>query len=285
LQPLETLSSALVRVGSGDYGAHVAETGPKELATIYREFNRMAGRLAEAEKQNQRLNEQLSTVQDEERSEIARDLHDDVGPFLFAVDVDAQTIPALLDRDDKDAVTERAHSIRQSVSHMQTHLRSILSRLRPALLLDLGLSHAVDHLVAFWRARRPKITFRAAIAQESFGAAIDEVAFRIIQEGLANALRHANPKTIDIAAHQVRPGVLHIRVSDDGSGIGAASAEGFGLTGMRERIAALGGRCTISASDARSGVTITAELPLSPQTKFAQAGREDDLQMPAGPST
>src|SRR5207244_1304092 len=106
---------------------------------IYRAFNRMAEQLSAAEQQNQRLNEQLSTVQEEERSEIARDLHDEIGPFLFAADVDAQAIPLLVSRDASSEIVNRSKAIRQSVQHMQLHLRGVLSRLRPALLIDQGL--------------------------------------------------------------------------------------------------------------------------------------------------
>lgn len=261
LRPLEDLSSALVRVGRGDYAAHVNETGPAELATIYREFNHMAERLAGAEAQNMALNEQLSTVQEEERNEIARDLHDDVGPFLFAVDVDAQTIQPLIDRGELSAVTERAQSIRQAVSHMQSHLRSILNRLRPALMLDLGLSHAVDHLVAFWQARHKAVTFDVRIGKESFGPALDDLAFRIIQEGMANAIRHGKPTCIEIAADDNGSSMM-VTVRDDGGGIGANGTGGMGLIGMRERIAALGGRCTISNRADEKGVTIAVTLPL-----------------------
>ncbi len=262
LKPLEDLSSALVRVGRGDYAAHVAENGPAELATIYREFNHMADRLAEAERQNLQLNDQLSTVQEEERNDIARDLHDDVGPFLFAVDVDAQTIPPLLERNETDAVAERAKSIRQAVSHMQSHLRSILNRLRPALLLDLGLSHAVDHLVAFWKTRHKAVTFEVDIAKDTFGAALDDVAFRVIQEGLANALRHGKPGLIAISARLAEPGVLRVSVRDDGGGIAAGRNAGFGLTGMRERITALGGTFNMTSEPKKKGVVISVDLPL-----------------------
>ncbi len=261
LRPLENLSAALVRVGRGDYGAHVDEEGPRELATIYREFNHMAARLADAERQNRSLNSQLSTVQEEERNDIARDLHDDVGPFLFAVDVDAQTIPPLLERNELAAVADRAKSIRQAVSHMQTHLRSILNRLRPALLLDLGLAPAVDHLMAFWQARNLNVAFDVDIAQESFGAALDQVAFRVIQEAVANAIRHGKPKHIEVRA-VCQANRMIITIRDDGNGVADSISKGFGLTGMRERITALGGTVTLSNRAGENGVTVSVQIPV-----------------------
>ncbi len=264
LTPLENLSTALARVGDGDYGAHVLESGPQELAVIYKEFNRMAERLAQAERSNQRLNEQLSSVQEEERAEIARDLHDEVGPFLFAVDVDAQTIPPLLARGADADVAARAEAIRQSVGHMQRHIRSILGRLRPATLVDLGLDHASDQLAAFWRARRPTIIFDVDVSEATFGAKLDEAAFRIFQEGTSNAVRHGDPARIALSAHESPPGILRVVVSDDGSGLAAATAKGFGLAGMRERVALLGGKLDVSGNPASGGVTLVAEIPIVP---------------------
>ena len=263
LRPLEALSHALQQVGGGDYGAHVPEKGPQELADIYKGFNTMAGKLFDAERKNQQLAEQLSTVQDEERAEIARDLHDEVGPFLFAVDVDAQTIPSLLARNANEDVAVRAKAIRQSVAHMQTHVRSVLTRLRPGMLLDLGLSHAADQLAVFWQARYPAITFEVDCSEDSFGAKLDEAAFRILQEGTSNAVRHGHPTKISLSAHRDSSGTLVVCVVDDGSGLSDTERKGFGLAGMRDRIALLGGTLTISSGVDGKGVSVRAEIPAS----------------------
>lgn len=276
LKPLEDLSTALQKVGSGDYEVHVDETGPEELAAIYRGFNTMAAKLAAAEQRNRQLNEQLNTVQDEERAEIARDLHDEVGPFLFAVDVDAQTIPPLLQRSENDEVIARTQAIRQSVGHMQTHLRSILQRLRPGMLLDLGLAHAADQLAEFWRSRYPGITFDVSCTDESFGAKADEAAYRVLQEGTSNAVRHGKPSRIALSARKLGSGALEVSVIDDGHGIRPTARKGLGLAGMRDRIALLGGTMTIDTGPDGRGVVLRAEFP-APQTLLAANGpqRED----------
>jgi two-component system, NarL family, sensor histidine kinase UhpB len=278
LRPLEQLSSALKRVGEGDYSAHVAETGPEDLKLIYQAFNRMAEQLREAEQRNQRLNEQLSTVQEEERSEIARDLHDEVGPFLFAADVDAQAIPLLVSRDAPNEIVDRSRAIRQSVQHMQVHLRGILSRLRPALLVDQGLLIAVEQLVAFWKARRPNIEFHLDVEDARFPTGIEEVAFRILQEGTSNAVRHGQPSAVHLKARQSEGGKLQIVVEDDGSGISAKETRGFGLAGMRERVASLDGELRISDREGGKGVTLTVEIPLP-------AARKSGTDSPQGLTT
>ncbi|MET1045359.1 MAG: HAMP domain-containing protein [Hyphomicrobium sp.] len=262
LRPLEQLSSALDRVGKGDYSAHVAETGPEDLRLIYQAFNRMADQLQTAEQHNQRLNEQLSTVQEEERSEIARDLHDEIGPFLFAADVDAQAIPLLAARNASDEIVDRSKAIRQSVQHMQLHLRGILGRLRPALLIDQGLTIAAEQLVAFWKARRPNIAFLVDIEDARFPTVIEEVAFRVLQEGTSNAVRHGQPSAIGLSVEKVEDGILRVIVSDDGSGLAAKGTRGFGLAGMRERVASLDGRLRLADREGGKGVKLIVEIPL-----------------------
>ena len=274
LRPLEDLSAALSEVGAGNFTAHVPEAGPQELAAIYREFNRMANRLKDAEVQNKSLNVQLSTVQEEERADIARDLHDEIGPFLFAADVDAQTIPQYLKRGLPEEAAARASAIRQSVAHMQTHLRSILSRLRPAALLDLGLAQAVDQQVHFWQKRHPAIAVEADIGQASFGAKLDEVAFRTIQEALSNAVRHGRPARVAIKAALQDNNRLAVSIIDDGVGIQGGNGTGFGLAGMRERVLGLGGTLTISAGPEGKGTKVLAEIPAA-ISAAAEAGNDE----------
>lgn len=260
LKPLERLSAALGSVGRGDYSTQVPETGPRELASIYGEFNRMAGMLNESENQNRRLNDQLSRVQEEERADIARDLHDEFGPFLFSVDVDARSIREAADGG-KAEISRSADDIRSSVAHMQKHLRSILGRLRPSALLDLGLAPALDHLVGFWRSRQPGIAFSLSVDRQSFGMREDDTCYRVVQESISNAVRHGKSTAIDISVHSDEAGSIHVRVRDNGSGLNVSGTKGFGLVGMRERVAALRGQVTVEGDPGGTGVLVYAVLP------------------------
>ncbi len=274
LRPLDKLAHALSQVGRGNFTAHVDENGPEELNIIYREFNRMAQGLQEAERRNKLLSSQLSAVQEEERKELARDLHDEIGPFLFAVDVDAQTISQFLERGATGEVAARAGAIRQSIAHVQRHVRSVLGRLRPAQLLDLGLDQAIDQLIAFWKSRQPDVEITADIDQASYGHDIDEVAFRIVQESLNNAIRHGAPTHIEIMAHAVCDGnnaaELELSVIDDGGGISPIAGAGFGISGMRERAEAAGGTLNVSSNASASGVAVIAKLPLPDGASLSQ---------------
>ncbi len=160
IRPLQSLTTAFARVGDGDYRERVQENGPLELVSLYQGFNQMVERLARSEAQNKRLQEQLTTVQDEERADLARDLHDEIGPLLFAADVDAVAIEQLVKSGEYGAITHRVGIIREAIGRMQRHVRDILGRLRSATLLDVGLAHAIDNLVAFWRVHRANLNFK-----------------------------------------------------------------------------------------------------------------------------
>ncbi len=261
LHPLTTLSAAFGRIGSGDYTARVDRQGPPELAGLADGFNRMAEMLDAAQARNRRLDEQLLTLQDEERADLARDLHDEVGPFLFAVAVDAASIPGLADQ--PAALAERVKAIREAVVHMQGHIRSILVRLRPAPFGGAGLSDAIATLVAFWHSRHPGIVFAVEVpdAADSLPATLRGTIGRVVQESVSNAVRHGRPNRIEIGI-EVGADTISVRVSDDGVGMqGNAGGAGFGLLGMRERVAAQSGTLTIDGQPGQ-GLTVTARFPL-----------------------
>jgi two-component system, NarL family, sensor histidine kinase UhpB len=263
LRPLPDLFAAFSRIGDGDYAAQIIERGPLELARICGGFNQMAKRLDEMEVRNRHLAEQLATVQDEERSDLARDLHDEIGPLLFAVSVDLASIRQQNESPSNPTIVPRLDAIRDAVGQMQRHVKSILGRLRPPTLLDLGPAHAVDNLIVFWKARYPAVVFDVDMPPDSFGPAIDEQIYRIIQESLNNALRHGRAQHIAIAVRLDVDRVIAVDVSDDGVGFQAASGAGFGLLGMQERVQSLGGTLSAGNRHDRSGVIVSARLPYS----------------------
>lgn len=271
LHPLAGLSAAFQEVGSGAHSPKVAEDGPSELATIYRGFNQMVERLVGMELQNRRLNDQLMTVQEEERADVARDLHDEIGPFLFAVDVDATTIHKYSETAGHGEISHRANAVREAVAHMQKHLRSILGRLRPATLVDLGLTPAVDHLVAFWKGRHAEITFDVDVPDETYGERIEAVSYRIVQESLSNAVRHGQPKRIGIRVEKTGDHMLRVSISDDGGGLKSVGQNRLGLVGMRERVTALGGELVVQDRADGRGVIVHALLPLADELELPRA--------------
>lgn len=275
LEPLPTLSAAFEKLGGGDYGVRVAESGPTELARLCTGFNEMANRLGQMETANQRLNDQLATVQEEERADLARDLHDEVSPFLFSVEVDASTIRQLAQSSGQNAVAERADAIREAIAHMNKHVRSILGRLRPSVHLEFGLANAIETLVSSWQLRDPNVAFNVDVSYPGGGQNLDGVIHGIVREAISNAFKHARPARIDVAVTREPDGDVRVLVSDDGGGVKPGSpAGGFGLIAMRERVAALGGTVEIKNSESPAGVTVDVRLPIG-ETYAAFDGSAD----------
>jgi two-component system sensor histidine kinase UhpB len=277
-RPLQRLSAAFTRVGNGDYTQHVGEKGPLELSRLCQGFNRMLDRLSDTEARNLKLQEQLAAVQDEERADLARDLHDEVGPFLFAVGVDATMIRRFAENGAREEIMARSDAIREATEHMQKHIRAMLGRLRAGALLDVGLDQAVENLVTFWRARQPEINFEINLPKRAIRRPLDETVYRIIQESLSNAVRHGRPRQIEIRVERDGDDLLII-IRDDGAGFEPSRPKpGYGLAGMGERIKALGGTLAVRARE-HGGVDVSARLP----EKTASEEPEPEMLSPALP--
>ncbi len=262
LHPLRDLSDAFAQLGSGNQRLSVAERGPSELLRLCRGFNEMVVRLATMDIQNRRLQEQLLAVQEDERADLARDLHDEIGPFLFAAGIDATTIRQFVANGRYDRIPARLDAICAAITHAQKQVKAILGRLRPELSPDLGLGYALGELVTFWREHRPQIDFEISLSQESFGTALDSAIYRVVQESVNNAIRHGHPGRIEISVLRDPDNTAVVSVTDDGRGLPPGGAKaGFGLVGMRERAESLGGTLTIRDRQDRRGVIVSARLP------------------------
>jgi two-component system sensor histidine kinase UhpB len=261
LGPLDSLVAAMAELGAGRYRTRISGRLAPELARLRDSFNRMAERLAASDAENRRLNEQLLTLQEQERGELARDLHDEVSPFLFAISIDAATAFRLLGEGHAMEARDHVQLIAEAVRHMQRQVRSMLGRLRPIGLAEFGLREAIENMVAFWRRRRPDICYRVGIAEECDepGKLVGSTICRIVQECLSNAVRHAEPKMIDVSIDRTG-GEIRVEVADDGRGMPASATPGYGLVGIIERVRAMGGRVDV-ANRGDEGLAVTAVFP------------------------
>ena len=264
LRPLENLANAFDQIGNGDYHRRVPEDGPPELRRLASGFNTMTHRLATVAAQNRRLHERLLTLQAEERADLARDLHDEIGPLLFAVDMTAATIERTAG-ERSPGMSMHVRSIQDAVAQMQRHVRVPLGRLRPIEAVEL--TAAIDRLVAFWRSRRPDIAFVTSVSIEvdQTDQDLNETIYRVVQEGMSNAIRHGKPTRVDISIAHDDEGI-RVEVADDGIGMAADGATGrdpgqLGLIGMRERVMAMAGSLTIRHGHGGRGLAIVVELP------------------------
>jgi two-component system sensor histidine kinase UhpB len=263
LRPLGAVADGFARVGGGDYRMRLRPVGPSDLIGLQRGFNDMVDRLTLMDRRNRALEAQLVTLQEEERADLARDLHDEIGPHLFAVNVDAQIISQLVSADPDTPVTEHVRSIQGSIGHMQRLVREMLGRLRPSRATELGLHPAILDLVAFWRARAPAIDIQyEALADEGIlDEPIKDTVYRVVQESLNNAARHANASRIAVRIAPLGESEVEISITDDGASAAPVNQGGFGIIGMRERVKNSGGALVINDGGAEGGWSVTARLP------------------------
>ena len=266
LRPLEQIANAFGRIGGGDYSPRIAEHGPSEVRHLARGFNLMSGQLAEMEAQNRRLNERLLTLQAAERAGIAHDLHDEVGPLLFAVTMTAATIEHLATAGQSADIPGHARSVRDAAGQAQAHVRALLGQLRP--IHDGGLETAIELLAAFWRRHRPDLTIDVNLAEEvdQTGGDLRETIYRVVREGLSNAVRHGRPDRVEVTVALDGPRAIRVEVRDDGAGPREEAAGGMGgqrgLAGLRDRVAALTGSLSLMPGLEGRGLGLVVRVPL-----------------------
>lgn len=277
LAPFDALRLGLADLDAGKAGVRIPLRGAAEFRSISNALNSLAMTLDHVKEENRTLIAGLIQVQDSERREIARDLHDDAGPALFSIRAGAVTLQDLMDQATPDPIRMRqvSSAVEKASEALQALFRGLLGRLRPNGLAEFGLNEAVKGLVASWRERHPEVALEF-IAPHDFSV-LDETlsltAYRIVQEGLTNIVKHAKadwasvriefgatPETLEDAHCEATP-VLHVIVEDDGIGLPQHRKLGLGLLGMRERVEALKGTITIENREGK-GARISAALPL-----------------------
>lgn len=265
LKPLTQLALRFEQISEGDYTGRVRADGPSELVQLQRGFNHMVSELEATTSKNRNLSSQLARLQEEERLEIARDLHDEIGPHLFGVNVDAEMIAKYTLSGQYGLIRARVEDIQTSIRHMQREVRDLLGRLRPPQATEFGLGSAVEDMIQFWRSRHPETKIDVTLPIEDVWHPTAEVIYRVIQEAVNNAIRHGKPKLVKVIV-QIDRATLSASVTDDGSGklaVGGASGHGLGLIGMRERVEASGGELRFGPNAQGVGWTVFARLPLT----------------------
>jgi len=275
LDPLTALGGALRALERRDYKLRLARPKVLEFAAITDRFNALAGALEAARTENLALNRRIITAQDDERRRTALELHDEVGPSLFGLKANATSIAkaaAAMSDSAARAIEERVRDLTAIIDHLQSINRSMLNRLRPMALGHVPLQEILGELVRERARQHPDIVFAPNVGTlaRSYGDTMDLTVYRCVQEALTNAIRHAGAGRIEVQAADLSgtaapPGDggprLELAVRDDGVGIAAGMAPGFGLHGMRERVQALGGDFTIETGPGR-GTSLRIVLPL-----------------------
>jgi PAS domain S-box-containing protein len=221
-------------------------------------------KLRAAEHQLHALVSRLHTVREEEAKRIARELHDDLGQHLTALNMEIAALKITPARDPLD-LHGRLTTMDEIVDHTIEVVQKISGELRLGQLDLLGLPAAIEwHLQEFQKRSGLRCTFSQASEIVLLPDAVATAVFRVVQEALTNIARHAQATEVEIgmaAAH----GNLRVEVRDNGRGITPtqlADHTAYGLLGMRERVEALGGKITMSGVNG-GGTTVVVTLPIS----------------------
>ncbi|TRW98627.1 hypothetical protein FNJ84_03455 [Paracoccus sp. M683] len=261
LHPVETISARLTELTQSQLDARVGPLPQPDLAPISRRVDQLAEALEQARTERERLQRQVVARADQERKSIARDLHDEMGPCLFGLRVEAE---ALRNSSDAPQIRDHADAITAIADQISRVNRALLDDLRPVPVGQLPLATVLTGHVEDLATRFPGHDIRMAVPPgiEEPDEATALTLFRILQEGITNALRHADARAIRVTL-ATDPAHWIMTVQDDGKGMAPGTAQGTGLSGMGERIALLAGRLDIRSD--RTGTTLIAQLPRKPR--------------------
>jgi len=273
LRPLNEAGDTLARLEAGDYAARARAEGPPEIAALSQRINRLGEALGDLSADVRHLLERVVDAHDEERRSIARELHDEIGPHLFALRANAVALGARVGTDEGAATLARGVS--DAVESLQKQNRRILANLRPAALDELGFASAVEALVDHWRRLEPAVSIDldADARLDDLSPRVSLTLYRFVQEALTNAFRHAGASRIAIRIGFEPPSAtlpsgdpelagLRARVEDDGRGPAKDQTPGMGLSGLRDRVRALGGEFVFGAASPK-GAFVEARFGLA----------------------
>ena len=258
LGPVGGIVAELDRLARGDLGARVEPAGDREFRQIARAVNRLAERLRLGAEQSRALTRKLIEVEDRERRQLARDLHDEFGQTLTATGALAASIACAAPAGRPDIAAD-ARAIGANIRSMMDCLRGAFARLRPPDLDEVGLAASLRAMLSGWKAQRgARFALDCDLDERRLSGAVALDLYRIAQECVTNAMRHGAPSRIDVALRQRGDGVA-LTVEDDGGGFLGAAETGHGLLGIAERVSAMGGRLRMEETIA--GVRVDVTVP------------------------
>lgn len=250
-------------------------TSKRELESEIAERERMAQQTRTLLQEKRFLARKCMAVQEDERRHLARELHDELGQCITAIQADAETIQEL--SHGRDArLSASAHAIQEVAVRIYGVVHNLMERLRPSALDHLGLADTLREEIRNWQARCPDIHYQLNLdgELEQLGEQLNISLYRIIQESLTNIAKYAQARRVAVNVRLTGAkgdGVVMLEVIDDGIGMDpAAAGRGLGLIGMRERVEALGGKFSFESAPG-AGLRLRASLPARSETLTAAA--------------
>jgi PAS domain S-box-containing protein len=225
---------------------------------------RIEEKLLHTTEQLRNLSSHLQSIREEERANIAREIHDELGQVLTVLKIQVTLLTKEL-RKDQFSIKERMDSVARLLEETVESVQRIASELRPGILDELGLIPAIE-----WQAKefnkRTKILIESILPKEEINLSREKATavFRIFQEALTNTARHSNASKVRIILEEYK-GNLILKVIDNGKGITQSQVENpksLGILGMKERAIVFGGKVLIKSS-MDNGTVVEMEIPLA----------------------
>lgn len=268
LQPLQPMIKAINKMEQGDLTPRLPSFDLPEFDLIGHSLNRMAESLA-AEREleeNRQLTALIQSHIEDERRSLARELHDELGQYVTAIKTFAVTIANKTEKNAPD-ISGYAQTIVAAANHIYDGMHNIIRQLRPGSLDNLGLSETLRDTVSNIQKQQPDIIISLQLTGklENLGESLNINIYRIVQESMNNAIKHAGANNIEIKLEATEADGLQLTIKDDGCGMDINAVDQtnhFGLLGMRERVQSFGGSFNIDSEIvSKKGTTIYINIP------------------------
>ena len=240
IAPIENLIRSFHNLEQGHYKKNNESFGISELDILRVKLNQLIGKLKKNDDKIHQLNQKLIGIQEQEKKEISRDLHDEIGQSLAAIQVQAAAIKTM--QKSKNSLNQ-ADSIIQTTKDLMGQTRNLIKRLSLSIIDDLGLEDSLIDLYSSWIKKSGYKNAHCRISlpnHKQFSNLLKETIFRLTQEALTNINKHARPKKIDISIQEIKKSI-HMEFINDGIVSKNKKTNGIGLLGMAERVANLSG--------------------------------------------
>ncbi len=260
LKPVISIVDSLDRIEKGDYNTRIPHFKSPDLMHISDKINGVAETLDKASRLEHTMAQRAVKMQEKERQYLARELHDELGQSISAI----KAIAVSMDCDSNNQNNTGRKTIENLCDHVYSVVNSMMRRLRPVVLEELGLVLALRQMVDEWNDKQSEVFCKLSIKGQLDFISDDSAIhlFRVVQEGLTNISKHSNASEVDISLDENSPDrAMTLQIRDNGTSIQRENSESrFGLRGIRERIHALGGSVIIE-SPQTGGFSIHCKIP------------------------
>jgi two-component system sensor histidine kinase UhpB len=248
LQPINELLDGFKKLENENYKVRINKTNISELNNIGQKFNSTVKKIRETNMRVHKLSQDLINIQEQEKKELARNLHDELGQSLTAIQAEAASIKN--SKKGKSQLIAVDNIINLSKS-MMLSTRELIKKLSLGILDEVGIQIALDDLIVTWNKRNPKVNLQYDLDHNTLRKISKDHhshIYRIVQEALTNISKHANPLNVSIMFKTLLPGKIKIEIINDGLIKKTKDTSGMGLSGIQERVAQMKGQIKVTSS-------------------------------------